>query len=90
MFLSIMKVVTPVIFSPLISAQLIGAAPRYWGSRAAWRLKVPRRGMLHTSSGSILNATTTNMSGFQARRAERNPGSLSFTGWSTGMPCSTA
>ena len=33
--LSIMNVVTPVIFSPFITAQFIGAAPRYCGNRAA-------------------------------------------------------
>ena len=90
MFLSSMNVVTPVIFSPLISAQLIGAAPRYCGSRDACRLKVPRRGICHTSSGSMRNATTTNTSALKAASCDRNSGSFSLTGCSTGMPCSTA
>ena len=56
-----MKVVTPVSLSPLMTAQLIGAAPLYWGRRAAWRLKVPSFGIDHTDSGSILNATPTTL-----------------------------
>ena len=90
MSLSIIKVVTPVCRSPLMTAQLIGAAPRYCGRRAACRLKVPRRGMDHTSCGSILKATTTKRSAFHAASAERNSGSLSFSGCRTGIPCSTA
>ena len=57
-----MKVVAPVLASPFITAQLIGAAPLYWGSREAWRLNVPSLGIAHTSSGNILKATTMNMS----------------------------
>ncbi len=90
MSLSIMNVVTPVIFSPLITAQLIGAAPRYCGSRAACRLNVPSLGMDHTSSGSMRNATTTKMSAFQAARALRNSESFNFTGCNIGKPFSTA
>ena len=44
----------PVSVSPLITAQLIGAAPRYCGSNEACRLKVPRRGIFQTTSGNIL------------------------------------
>ena len=33
--LSVSMVVTPVVFSPLINAQLIGALPLYFGSREA-------------------------------------------------------
>lgn len=36
-----------------------GAAPRYWGSRAACTLNVPKRGIDHTTSGNMRNATTT-------------------------------
>jgi len=53
------KVVTPVSVSPLMMAQLMGAAPRYCGSSAAWTLNVPYLGMPHTTSGSMRNATTT-------------------------------
>ena len=90
MSLSIMKVVTPVMRSPLITAQFMGAAPRYCGSRAACRLKVPSLGMPQTSSGSMRNATTTKRSAFHAASCERNSGSLSLSGCSTGRPCSTA
>ena len=90
MRLSIMKVVTPEMFSPLITAQLIGAAPRYCGSRAACRLNVPRLGILQTTSGNIRKPTTTKRSAFQAARSLRNCSSLSFSGCSSGKPCSTA
>ena len=89
-FLSIMKVVTPVMFSPLITAQLMGAAPRYCGSRAACRLKVPNLGMVHTTSGSMRKPTTTKRSAFQAASACRKASSLSFSGCSSGRLCSTA
>lgn len=51
------KVVTPVSFSPLITAQLMGAAPRYWGRREPCRLMEPMGGMDQTISGSIRKAT---------------------------------
>ena len=53
-----MKVVAPVSLSPFITAQLIGAAPRYCGSNEACRLKVPKRGIAHTTSGNMRKATT--------------------------------
>ena len=87
---SIMNVVTPVALSPFITAQFIGAAPLYCGRRAACRLNVPRRGISHTTFGSILKATTTKRSAFHAASASRNSGSFSETGCSTGMLCSTA
>ena len=90
MSLSIMKVVTPVIFSPLMTAQLMGAAPRYCGRRAACRLKVPSGGMVQTTSGSIRKPTTTNRSALNAFRASRKAGSRSFSGCRTGRPFSTA
>ena len=89
-FWSIMKVVTPVMFSPLMTAQLIGAAPRYCGRRAAWRLNVPILGIFHTTSGSIRKPTTTNRSAFQAARASRKAGSLSLSGCRRGRPFATA
>lgn len=80
------KVVAPVSVSPLITAQLIGAAPLYWGSKEAWRLNVPRRGIFQTTSGSIRKATTICKSAFKARNSERKASSFNFSGWSTGNP----
>ena len=53
-----LKVVTPVSFSPLMMAQLIGAAPRYLGSKEPCTLRVPIGGKDQIDSGNILNATT--------------------------------
>ena len=53
------NVVTPVSRSPWIMAQLMGAAPRYCGNRAACTLNVPKRGIAHTTSGNMRKATTT-------------------------------
>ena len=43
---------TPVVFSPFKIAQLMGAAPRYLGSRDEWTLMDPRGGTARISSGS--------------------------------------
>ena len=45
--------VTPVSFSPLRMAQLIGAAPRYLGSSEEWTLMHPLGGRARMSSGRI-------------------------------------
>ena len=71
-------------------AQLIGAAPRYSGSSEACRLKVPRRGIAQTTSGSILKAMTIPRSGCNACKASRNAGSRNFSGCNTGTPSSRA
>ena len=84
------NVVTPVSVSPLMIAQLIGAAPRYWGSSEAWRLKVPSRGMAQTTSGSMRKAITMPRSGRSASRASTNFGDFSFSGCNTGRPSSRA
>ena len=84
------KVVTPVSVSPLMTAQLMGAAPRYCGSSEAWRLNVPRRGMAQITSGSIRNAMTIPRSGRSACIAATNSGALSFSGCNTGSPSSSA
>ena len=84
------KVVTPVSVSPLMTAQLIGAAPRYCGSNAACTLNVPNRGISHTTSGNIRNATTTCKSALYERNCSTNSGSFIFTGCNTGNPCSKA
>ena len=39
-------VVTPVTVSPFATAQLIGAAPRYFGSSEAWTLTQPYLGQV--------------------------------------------
>src|SRR5690606_30122474 len=77
---SMKKVVAPVRVSPLIMAQLIGAAPRYWGRREAWRLKVPKLGISHTCLGSILKATTTCKLASKALSSSRNPLSFRLVG----------
>ena len=84
------KVVTPVSVSPFITAQLMGAAPRYLGRREPCRLKAPSAGMLHTASGNMRKATTTCRLAFRASNACKNAESLSFSGCSTGKPRSTA
>ena len=84
------KVVTPVSRSPLMMAQLMGAAPRYCGSSEAWRLKVPRRGIDQMTSGSMRKAMTMPRSGCSARIASMNSGARSFSGCSTGSPSSSA
>ena len=82
---SIKKVVTPVIFSPLIIAWLMGAAPRYKGKREACRLIVPIGGMAHIFSGSILKATTTKRSAEKSLSLPANPSSFRLEGCNTGI-----
>ena len=84
------KVVIPVSVSPLITAQLIGAAPRYWGSNEACKLKVPNRGIFQTTSGNIRKATTIWRSAFHSRSACTKASSFSFSGCSNGKFCSSA
>ena len=79
------KVVTPVSVSPLMTAQLIGAAPRYCGSRAACTLKVPKRGRFHTCLGSIRKATTTCRWASKARSWHRKSSSFMRSGCNTGI-----
>lgn len=71
---------TPVCGSPLMMAQLIGAAPRYCGSSEACRLIVPIGGMFHTCVGSMRNATTICRSAWYVCSWLRNVGSVSFCG----------
>ena len=84
------KVVTPVSVSPLMTAQLMGAAPRYWGNSAAWTLNVPYSGIAHTTSGNMRKATTTCRLALYERSCSTNSGSFIFSGCSTGNPCATA
>ncbi|MNY15370.1 hypothetical protein D3C86_1485790 [compost metagenome] len=84
------KVVTPLSFSPLMMAWLIGAAPRYCGNREACRLMVPLAGISQTISGNILKATTTCKSACNPFNSSINKGSLSFSGCSTFKPFDTA
>ncbi len=46
--------VTPVTASPFSSAAWMGEAPRYFGSREAWTLMQPKRGISSTAFGRIL------------------------------------
>ena len=50
---SVSMVVTPVTASPWIMAQLMGAAPRYLGSRDEWTLIEPYLGASRMSSGRM-------------------------------------
>ena len=84
------KVVTPVSLSPFMTAQLIGAAPRYWGRREAWRLNVPSRGIAQTTSGNMRNATTICRSARYERSSSRKASSFSFSGCRIGSPASNA
>src|SRR5688572_8512304 len=84
------NVVAPVSFSPLMIAQLIGAAPRYWGSNEAWRLNVPSEGIAHTTSGNILNATTIWRLAWYDLSSSRNSGDFRLVGCNTGMLCFNA
>ncbi len=78
---SIIMVVTPVSFSPSITAHWIGAAPRYLGSRDAWTLTHPRGGISSTSFVRIWpKATTTITSGFSSLRTWTNSGVRTFKG----------
>ena len=54
--------VTPVLFSPFINTQLMGAAPLYSGNNDVCRLIVPFLGSSQTTFGSFLNAITRNRS----------------------------
>ena len=84
------NVVTPVVVSPFITAQLMGAAPRYLGRSEACRLNVPNGGICHTTWGSILKAMTMKRSACSARSSATKSSSLRLTGCSSGSDCSTA
>lgn len=75
----------PVMVSPRMMAQLIGAAPRYFGRREAWRLTLPRRGWL-AQCGAIFcpKAMTTMTSAWGSSSA------LMFWVRTSGRPLSEA
>lgn len=50
---AIYMMLTPVSFSPSRIAQLMGAAPRYFGSSDEWTLIEPYFGVFRMSSGRI-------------------------------------
>src|SRR5690554_7803216 len=77
------NVVTPVSFSPLIIAQLIGAAPRYWGSNEPCKLNVPILGISQIALGNIRNATTINKSALRDSNSEIKSSSFKFIGCKT-------
>ena len=73
--------VTPVSFSPLRMAQLMGAAPRYLGSREEWTFTHPSGGSSKISTGKIRPyAATTIISGFSCRSVSNVCPSLSLSG----------
>ena len=85
-----LKVVTPVSFSPLITAQLMGAAPRYCGNKLPCKFTEPIGGIFHTNSGNILKATTICRSAFSDFNSAKNSGFFNFSGCSTCKLFSTA
>ena len=85
-----LKVVTPVSFSPLMIAQLRGAAPRYCGSNDPCKLIVPIGGMFQTTSGNILKATTICRSAFNDLNSFRKSLAFNFSGCKVYKPFSTA
>src|SRR3990172_3465666 len=79
---SIRMMVIPVVVSPRTSAQLIGAAPRYFGRSDAWTLMHPRRGMSRIDFGRMWPyATTTTRSGASAAMRATASGRRAFSGW---------
>ena len=82
--------VTPVFVSPLIIAQLIGAAPRYCGNSEACKLNVPYSGILQTTLGNILKATTICKLAFSDFRVFKKSSSFRLVGCSTLRLFSTA
>ena len=84
------KVVTPVSLSPWMTAQLIGAAPRYCGSREACRLNVPKRGISQTTRGSMRKATTICKSARSSWSSSTKAESERRSGCSTRRPCAAA
>src|SRR5512139_964493 len=84
-------IVIPVTVSPRATAQLIGAAPRYRGSREAWTLTGAMRGMSRIAFGRMCPyAATTIRSGNSAAMRSTESGWRAFSGWYTGIPSRTA
>ena len=78
---SIRMIVIPVTVSPRATAQLIGAAPRYFGRREAWTLMHSRRGMSRIDFGRMWPyATTTIRSGASAAIRATASGWRAFSG----------
>jgi len=73
-FSSMRMVVTPVFFSPAATADWIGEAPRYFGSKDAWRLIAPCFG---TPSSSTVAACA--LPGASSCRFESSPWSMAQT-----------
>ena len=85
-----LKVVTPVSFSPFITAQFIGAAPLYCGNKLPCTFIVPIVGILQTTSGNILKATTICKSACKLFNASINSGDFNLSGCKIGKLFSTA
>src|SRR3990172_7680657 len=84
------KVVTPDSFSPLIIAQLIGAAPRYFGNSEACKLNAPFIGTENTLGGKMRNATTTKRSGAYDVSELQKESSRNDSGCSSDKECLSA
>jgi len=85
-FSSMKKVVSPVSRSPLMTAQLMGAAPRYFGNNDACKFIVPNGGMVKTDTGNIRNATTTKRSADSSFSSAMKAWSARFVGVKMGIP----
>ena len=90
MFSLMKNVLTPVSTSPFMIAQLIGAAPRYFGRRLACRFIVPNAGIFHTTSGNMRKATTTNKSAFKEVKSVKKDSSRNLSGCKMVSPCERA
>ncbi len=74
------NVVTPVSDSPFITAQLIGAAPRYLGKMEPCRLNAPFEACVYTFGGRMRYATTAITSGLSSPTASAKASSFTDSG----------
>ena len=84
-------IVTPVSFSPLMIAQLIGAAPLYFGKSDAWIFTQPYFGISRISLDNICpKAATTKISACSCLNLSTHSGVLIFWGCHIVSPCLSA
>jgi len=76
----------PVTVSPRATAQLIGAAPRYFGSREAWTLMHPNRGCRGSISAGCGRTPRPRSGRAPRRRCGDGVGMPRLFGWKTGIP----
>ncbi len=83
--------VTPLSLSPLTTAHVMGAAPRYFGSSDACTFTHPSRGASSTSRGRMRPYATTSATSTPCSRAHApNSPVRSFVGCTTARPSSSA